>query len=147
MLSRAVMSVMALLFLGTTVRKEDGRTLRAPPAPREPVVSEPERPRGDSCVGRWGGAGSNHGPEWTIDMTVERENGQGCGRIEYPSLGCGGYLTQCVRRGDTVTFTEVYTHNPGTCAPAGRIEARCGHGVMSWRWSGWEVVHTTLYRR
>ena len=53
-------------------------------------------------------------------MRVTAEEGARCGTIEYPSLRCGGYLVNCHRRGDVVTWTEVYTHNPGTCAPAGR---------------------------
>ena len=53
-------------------------------------------------------------------MVVTAEQGARCGTIEYPSLGCGGYLVDCHRSGDVVTWTEVYTHNPGTCAPAAR---------------------------
>lgn len=80
-------------------------------------------------------------------MTVTSERGARCGVIEYPSLGCGGFLTNCQRVGDVVTFTEVYTHNPGTCAPAGRVDARCDGDTMDWVWTGWEVVRSTLRRR
>ncbi|MFO0624960.1 MAG: hypothetical protein U0325_05030 [Polyangiales bacterium] len=79
-------------------------------------------------------------------MVVTAEQGARCGVIEYPSLGCGGFLVNCRRVGDTVTFTEVYTHNPGTCAPAGVIEARCEAGSMAWIWTGWELVRSQLAR-
>ncbi len=79
-------------------------------------------------------------------MVVTSEEGVRCGTIEYPSLRCGGYLTNCHRRGEVVTWTEVYTHNPGTCAPAGRIDARCEPDLMRWTWTGQEVVSSTLHR-
>lgn len=79
-------------------------------------------------------------------MVVTAEQGRRCGTIEYPSLGCGGYLVDCRRVGDTVTWTEVYTHNPGTCAPAGRVDGRCDAATMRWVWTGFEVVRSTLRR-
>lgn len=79
-------------------------------------------------------------------MVVTAEQGARCGTIEYPSLRCGGYLTRCRRQGDVVTWTEVYTHNPGTCAPAGVIDGRCDGDTMAWTWTGWERVRTTLTR-
>lgn len=121
--------------------------------PLPPVPLPPPRPvqptptPGPSCLGRWQGASrGSAGPPWTIDMLVTAEEGPRCGTIEYPSLGCGGYLVDCHRRGDVVTWTEVYTHNPGTCAPAGRIDARCEPDSMSWTWTGQEVTSTTLRR-
>lgn len=79
-------------------------------------------------------------------MRVTSEEGARCGTIEYPSLGCGGYLVRCRRRGDVVTWTEVYTHNPGTCAPAGRIDARCEGDLMHWTWTGQEIARSQLRR-
>lgn len=79
-------------------------------------------------------------------MVVTAETGARCGTIEYPSLRCGGYLVNCRRQGNTVTWTEVYTHNPGTCAPAGVIEATCDATHMQWVWTGWEVVRSRLTR-
>lgn len=116
-------------------------------APRRPTRPDaPQRPHG-SCLGRWQGWGAGaSGAPWSIDMVVTAERGERCGTIEYPSLGCGGYLTDCRRRGDVVTWTEVYTHNPGTCAPAGRVDGRCEGDAMAWAWTGWEVVRTRLRR-
>lgn len=91
------------------------------------------------CFGRWNGAGTQtSGMSWPIEMTVSPPDGRGtCGTIEYPSLGCGGILVGCAVLPDgRVRIEEVYTHNPGTCAPAGEITAICTGGRMSWSWTG-----------
>ncbi|MBI4954065.1 MAG: hypothetical protein HY908_18725 [Myxococcales bacterium] len=99
------------------------------------------------CVGRWLGIGNNGNSDWTIDMVVAAPGGARCGTIEYPSLRCGGYLETCEASGpDTLRLVELYTHNPGTCAPAGRLEVSCTGDEMKWRWIGIEVVTTTLRR-
>lgn len=108
---------------------------------------EPAPPAATSCVGRWQGTGrGSAGPPWSIDMVVTAEEGARCGTIEYPSLGCGGRLVNCRRRGDVVTWTEVYTHNHGTCAPAGRVDGRCDGDRMRWTWTGQEVTRSQLRR-
>ncbi|MCC6525749.1 MAG: hypothetical protein IT373_24090 [Polyangiaceae bacterium] len=99
------------------------------------------------CVGRWLGIGNNGNSDWTIDMVVAAPGGARCGTIEYPSLRCGGYLERCEASGpDALGLVELYTHNPGTCAPAGRLEVSCTGDEMKWRWIGIEVVTTTLRR-
>jgi hypothetical protein len=99
-------------------------------------------PLGTSCAGHWTGSGVQPGyPPWTIDLNVTPETagsspeGQ-CGTIEYPSLGCGGYLTHCgtLASGES-SFTEVYTHTNANCSPAGTIRAFCGT-TMTWTWEG-----------
>lgn len=112
---------------------------RERPHPTTPAVSP-------TCIGRWTGWGTNGGRPWSIDMVVTADQGDRCGTIEYPSLRCGGYLVNCRRRGDVVTWTEVYTHNPGTCAPAGRVDGRCDAASMRWTWTGDEVVRSVLRR-
>lgn len=112
-----------------------------------PMPPRPSPSPGVSCLGRWQGSGQgSSGSPWSIDMHVTAEEGARCGTIEYPSLRCGGYLVNCHRRGDVVTWTEVYTHNPGTCAPAGRIDARCEVDRMHWTWTGMERVRSLLQR-
>jgi len=86
------------------------------------------------------------GPPWTIDMVITAPEGPDCGRIEYPSLGCGGTLHDCRREDGAILIREHYTHNPGTCAPAGRLEIRCQGDTLDWRWDGQETVRTTLTR-
>lgn len=118
-----------------------------PPRPR-PVVPAPTPPASGSCVGRWVGWGrGSSGEPWSIDMVVTSGSGASCGTIEYPSLGCGGYLRACSTTRGELRIVEFYTHNPGTCAPAGTIVARCTGDTMQWRWDGYETVTTTLRRR
>ncbi|MBL8601062.1 MAG: hypothetical protein JNK72_03975 [Myxococcales bacterium] len=143
---RQNLAFLALLVGGSQL--PPARLARADaPTARRPIAPTPEPlPQAPRCLGRWQGEGQNAGPVWSIDMTVTAEEGATCGVIEYPSLGCGGLLTRCHREGDRVYFTEVYTHNPGTCAPAGRIEARCEGVDMFWRWRGEDRVDTVLHR-
>lgn len=117
-----------------------------PPRPQPPRVTEtPPTPTG--CLGRWVGVGRNTGsPPWSIDMVLTAAAGARCGTIEYPSLGCGGYLTQCRQEGAVLHAVEVYTHNPGTCSPAGTLDLQCRDALMDWRWTGDEVVSTRLRR-
>lgn len=139
-LRRSLRATLAVALTLTPVALAD-RTM--PPRPAPPSTPAPS----SSCLGRWLGTGrGGSGEPWSIDMRVTAEEGARCGTIEYPSLGCGGYLVDCHRRGDVVTWTEVYTHNPGTCAPAGRIDARCEDDLMRWTWTGYEVVRSRLQR-
>lgn len=119
------------------------------PAPAPPPVRPPptvQRQAG-ACLGRWVGAGQGaSGSPWTIDMVVTAVEGDACGTIEYPSLGCGGTLLRCHVEQGVLVLREYYTHNPGTCAPAGTIRARCEGDQMSWQWDGWETVRTVLTR-
>jgi len=100
------------------------------------------------CLGRWQGWGRDPWSvePWSIDLVVTRVEGEACGTIEYPSLRCGGTLETCDAQGKVLNFQEYYTHNPGTCAPAGRIEAWCEGDRMTWRWFGTAEVGTVLHR-
>jgi hypothetical protein len=92
----------------------------------------------DACAGTWTGAGVQEGSSWTIKLVVAPIEGSGpCGSIDYPTLGCGGFIEGCaLRPNGEVWMREVYTRNPGTCAPAGEILARCESGRMAWTWIG-----------
>jgi hypothetical protein len=80
-------------------------------------------------------------------MTITAGDGQTCGTIEYPSLGCGGALINSATRSGQSTFVEQYSHNAGNCAPDGTIVARCDGSSLRRTWIGEEVVHSTLRRR
>lgn len=114
-----------------------------------PPADVPEGVIDHPCLGRWLGWGRNtwSSEPWSIDMTVTRVEGEGCGSIEYPSLRCGGFLETCSMRTNILVFRELYTHNPGTCAPAGLIEAYCVGDTMTWRWFGSNVEVDTELRR
>lgn len=81
-------------------------------------------------------------------MNVINANTRLCGTIEYPSLACGGVLSLCASMANgEATFEEAYSHNPGTCAPAGQIRATCQGRSMHWEWFGeGGPVSTTLTR-
>src|SRR5690349_20288976 len=106
--------------------------LLAAPAAADPTRQHP-------CVGHWTGTGaqSDSSLTWSIDMVVHQASGDRCGTIEYPSLRCGGYFEACEARGTNgMHLVEHYTHNPGTCAPAGTLDIVCTGDSMQWRWSG-----------
>jgi hypothetical protein len=108
-----------------------------------------------ACMGHWTGSAVQDGAPWNIDLVISPVEGRGpCGTIEYPSLGCGGQILDCAVLPDgRLTMRELYTHNPGTCAPAGQIYAFCspahaGPPTMVWTWEGeGGPVTTTLVRQ
>jgi hypothetical protein len=120
-----------------------------PPPPASAVAAAPGAPGADPCDGHWTGTGVQPGyPPWPIDMTVTDAVGDRCGTIEYPSLGCGGYLTGCAAMADGQwSFTEVYEHTTTQCAPAGSIHATCSGGTMTWTWEGEGGPSTTTLTR
>jgi hypothetical protein len=125
-----VAALSALPFLAADVH--GGRTVGAGPA---------------ACLGTWEGSAVQDGEPWTIAMTVTSTSGKRCGAIDYPSLGCGGDLIGCSVRGARVHFREYYRRNPGTCAPAGTIDARCEGDSMVWVWQGSGMTIRTTLRR
>jgi hypothetical protein len=107
-----------------------------------------DRPDPSACAGTWDGTAVQDGEPWTIAMVVKSTSGPRCGTIDYPSLGCGGYLIACRVRKGRVHFRERYDRNPGICAPAGTIEAHCTGDSMTWIWRGSDMtIRTTLNRR
>lgn len=139
---RKALCIAALVLAPSLAQTEDTRA--PPPSPPRPSQNRPPPPA-VSCVGRWQGWGRGQGPAWSIDLNITSADAR-CGTIEYPSLGCGGYLIECVVRDGRVHAVEVYTHNPGTCAPAGTIDGECTATSMEWVWRGFEIVRTRLHR-
>src|SRR5688572_26134400 len=111
-------------------------------ASAQPVQEQRARPGvgvvqpGHPCLGRWVGQAEDHpvtsGTPYGVTIEIHQTQGRNCGTIEY-TLGCGGVLHDCVVGPDRIEALEEYTHNPGTCAPAGRLAASCGE-VMEWQW-------------
>lgn len=143
---RRVVMLATLLLIPLPLRSDTNRPPPPPPPPPPPNNAPSQPAPGLSCVGRWQGVGrGSSGNPWTIDMNVTSADAR-CGTIEYPSLGCGGYLIQCQVGGGRMTAVEVYTHNPGTCAPAGSVRAECDASSMRWVWTGQEIVRSVLRR-
>ncbi len=115
----------------------------APPAWAAPVPPDHE------CMGRWVGQGqnSNSASSWTIDLTMTASpSGGRCGTIEYTNPACGGSLESCRLVGADIHTREHYTHNDGSCAPAGQVIIRCEGDRMRYSWIGWERVDSILHR-
>ncbi|HEX8068535.1 MAG TPA: redoxin domain-containing protein [Pyrinomonadaceae bacterium] len=69
--------------------------------------------------GVWGGTAHqyNNDSYWTVKLTVSN----GAYKIDYPSLGCGGYWTLTGRRPNVFNFKEKITYNPPGCVDNGTV--------------------------
>jgi len=90
----------------------------------------------DQLTGVWRGTGTQsppgRDPEWTIVMTIGDQDGS----IEYPSLGCGGTLTQLSRDGKSAEFRETITYGKDRCIDGGTITVSVVNGNLSWSYVG-----------
>jgi hypothetical protein len=90
-----------------------------------------------SMAGTWRGQGHQiptlgGAGEWSIVMTIENAGGS----IEYPSLGCGGTLTQISNTGTLAQFREHITHMSGTtCIDGGLITVNSVNEELAWSWT------------
>jgi hypothetical protein len=90
-----------------------------------------------SLVGTWRGEGHQvpQGPSrgWSIVMNI-REDGAS---IEYPSLECGGTLTQISSSDTTAQYREAITHmdGPHQCANGGLVTVRYMNGSLFYTWT------------
>ena len=90
-----------------------------------------------SLVGVWSGMGHQSpagtaGADWSIAMTIAA----GGGSIQYPSLSCGGTLTQLFRDATSAQFRESITYGREKCIDGGTITVRLFNGKLSWTWFG-----------
>jgi hypothetical protein len=91
-----------------------------------------------SLLGTWRGEGhqvpQGPSPGWSIVMNI-REDGA---NIEYPSLECGGTLTQISSNDTTAQYRETIAHmdGPHQCADGGLVTVRYMNGSLFYTWSG-----------
>jgi len=90
-----------------------------------------------TLAGTWVGSGhqspaGDAGADWSIAMTI-RDDGAS---IDYPSLGCGGSLSQTSRDGTSAEFHESITYGQDKCIDGGDITVRFFKGNLSWTWVG-----------
>jgi hypothetical protein len=90
-----------------------------------------------SLDGTWRGTGhqspaGSSGADWTIAMTINANGGS----IEYPSLSCGGTLTQLSRTDTSAEYREHITHGQGRCVDGGTILVKYQNSQLAWSWSG-----------
>jgi hypothetical protein len=90
-----------------------------------------------SLNGTWTGSGHQSpagatGADWSISMTI----GDGGASIDYPSLGCGGSLTELFRDDTAAEYRESITYGREACIDGGSISVRFFRGNLSWTWVG-----------
>ena len=119
---------------------QDGQTYRCEKAGSELALIFQDR----SCVvnapslnGIWTGSGHQSpagatGADWSIRMTI----GDGGASIDYPSLGCGGALTELSRDDSSAEYRESITYGADVCIDGGTITVRYFRGNLSWTWLG-----------
>jgi hypothetical protein len=89
-----------------------------------------------SLVGVWRGQGhqtpaGSTASDWSIEMTIRA----GGGAIEYPSLACGGTLTELSKTATSAQYRETITHGSG-CVNGGLITVNFVKGKLAWTWEG-----------
>ncbi|WP_095086861.1 hypothetical protein [Mesorhizobium sophorae] len=87
--------------------------------------------------GIWVGSGHQSpagatGADWSIAMTIN----DGGASIDYPSLGCGGSLSQTSRDETSAQYHESITYGQDKCIDGGNITVRFFKGNLSWTWTG-----------
>jgi hypothetical protein len=90
----------------------------------------------DGLIGVWRGVGRQEPAgahaEWTIVMTIAANGGT----IDYPSLGCGGTLTQLSRNANSAQFRETITTGRNACIDGGTITVKLTSDGLTWSWAG-----------
>ena len=89
----------------------------------------------DSLIGTWSGSGHQSGGNTeSMDYSVVMRIAQDGGSIDYPSLSCGGSLTQLSSSGTSAQFQEHITY--GDCVDGGAITVNLVNGKLAWTWVG-----------
>jgi hypothetical protein len=90
----------------------------------------------DPLTGVWHGTGTQYppgrDPDWTIVMTINDHGGS----IDYPSLSCGGTLTQLSRDANSAQFRETIVYGQQRCVDGGTITVRLVNGKLTWSYTG-----------
>ena len=99
-------------------------------------VLQPVLAADDALIGVWRGVGrqvpAGVQAEWTIVMTITAAGG----KIDYPSLGCGGTLTQLSRNAASAEFHETITYGRNACIDGGTITVKLTDDGLTWAWAG-----------
>ena len=100
-------------------------------------TNEPCVVRQPGLNGTWRGMGhqtpaGSSGADWSIAMTI----GANGGSIDYPSLGCGGSLSQLSRTDTSAQFRESISYGREKCIDGGTITVRYENGQLAWTWIG-----------
>jgi len=105
----------------------------------------PTHPARFWMVGSWIGSGSQSGTgsTWPMHLTVDERGLQSWDyKIDYPSLGCGGYWTFDRGNGNTGSFTEHIVYGRDKCIDGGMVTVGAMPAAsgaikqMMFRWEG-----------
>jgi hypothetical protein len=119
---------------------QDGQTYRCEKTGSELTPIFQNRPcvvDQQSLTGVWYGSGHQSpagatGADWAITMTISDSGAS----IDYPSLGCGGSLTELFRDGTSAEYRESITYGQDACIDGGTITVRFFRENLSWTWVG-----------
>ncbi len=90
--------------------------------------------KANDLIGTWRGLGHQTGGGAARSYPVVMRIAPYGGDIDYPSLRCGGSLTQLSADGDVAQFQERITY--GNCIDGGTIDVTLREGKLDWKWSG-----------
>ena len=100
----------------------------------------------DSLTGTWRGSGhQSGGATLSMDYPIIMYISQGGGSIEYPSLSCGGSLTELSNSGTSAQFQEYITY--GDCLDGGSITVNLVNGKLAWTWVGSGITVIAVLER
>jgi hypothetical protein len=101
--------------------------------------------RAESLSGHWCGVGEQANPDgtkyyWSANLLL---NG-GEGRMEYPSLDCGGSLTFERADGNARFYRERIEYGREKCLDAGLVRVEQQGTSVLWEWTGSGITATAL---
>jgi hypothetical protein len=92
---------------------------------------------GQTLSGEWCGAGDQDGPgdfrsQWSASLMLQGPTG----RMDYPSLRCGGTLAFEGVRGDVHLYRERLDHGHARCLDGGLVAVKIIGASVHWEWTG-----------
>jgi hypothetical protein len=97
-------------------------------------------PMANTLSGTWRGLGHQTGRGETHNYPVVMRITPDGGSTDYPSLRCGGSLTQLSAGGSMAQFREHITY--GNCLDGGTIDVKLNGSKLDWKWAGDDIVVT-----
>jgi hypothetical protein len=90
-----------------------------------------------TLFGRWCGEADQIGPgsfrsQWAANLVLEGPTG----RMDYPSLGCGGTLAFERVEGSIALYRERIDYGHGRCIDSGLIGIEALGATIRWQWNG-----------
>lgn len=133
--------LLCVVFVACGGHRQDSEST-LPPISSNTGQAPQKRPAGAGpfakVAGAWEGTGlQDHGGTWKIVMVLQHSAaaGQVIGKIDYPSLSCGGKLLHKASPPGQYRFEEVLTYGKGNCIDGGTIQVwPVGDRKLRWYW-------------